>query len=112
MSIILKDGSDKLNDGDDQGAKGDGSKMVFEDPLDALSQRALASCVSGVAEVPGGACGGDDELSASDDESGDPEKSKEEVKENVPRVCCPLNGGKGVESVSWSFFTDGENEDG
>ena len=68
--------------------------MVSEDPLNSLANRATASSVASVREVPNGACGCDNELRATNQESIYPESTEEMIQENVSSLLIPTNLGQ------------------
>ena len=88
MLHVHEDQSDQLDEGDDEGAEGDGAQVVPDQVLEAhedgkAEERLLPR------EVPGGHCAGDGDVLAGDDELGDPEAAKDVVESHPgeERIC-------------------------
>jgi hypothetical protein len=65
--------------------------MVSEDPFDSLADRATASSVTGVREVPNSTGSSNNELGTSNQEGVYPKATEEVIQEDVASLLIPFN---------------------
>lgn len=86
--------------------------MFSEDPFDANSDWTMASGVTCEWEVPDGTGGGNNELSAANDEGADPETAEQMVDENVSGLFTPFHlSNKWERGISWLNISNWEDKE-
>jgi len=99
MSQIFENNSDHGDDSNTESSKGNRSTMEPSSPVNSFDQaNTLSSVVSLSIEIPHASHGSNDELLKANEESNNPQKSKQEVPSDV---CCLLIIGN---KCNWKFI--------
>jgi hypothetical protein len=113
LTVVFEEETKHLADSNHEGAKGNGTQVVAHEPAETGHDGALALSVSGAGEVPDDGRAANDEFSAANKESIDPEEHENLEEENVLGQVNPLDlGHESVGSFARCGGTSGENHDG
>lgn len=93
VSQVLKNNSDHSDNSNTESSECNGSTMIPSTPVNSCDQADATGSVSSSVEVPHAGHGSNDELLEANEESDDPEESKEEVPGNVKGLFIIGNRG-------------------